>query len=194
MSSKETILVVEDDRALRHGLAMNLELQGYHVITASDGETGMQQAFDARPQLIVLDIMLPGWSGLEILKELRKRDENVPVLNTAVNDARSVSQSLTAMGYSVVAAENIGRRAMSRALVEDVVQGQAFSLQEVDFETINTPGKMIRTFIGFEDDTIAFYEILKTLIDDPVIAGQMEQIIDEEKKHMTRFRELLSES
>ena len=80
MSSKETILVVEDDRALRHGLAMNLELHGYHVITASDGETGMQQAFDARPHLIVLDIMLPGWSGLEILEELRKRDENVPVL------------------------------------------------------------------------------------------------------------------
>lgn len=79
----------------------------------------------------------------------------------------------------------------SRALVEDVIQGQAFSLQEVDFESINTPDKMIRTFIGFEDDTIAFYEILKTLIDDPVIAGQMEQIIDEEKKHMTRFRELL---
>lgn len=83
---------------------------------------------------------------------------------------------------------------MSRALVEDVVKGQAFSLQEVDFETINTPDKMIRTFIGFEDDTIAFYEILKTLIDDPVIARQMEQIIDEEKKHMTRFRELLPES
>ena len=80
MSHKETILVVEDDRALRHGLAMNLELHGYHVITASDGETGMQQAFDARPQLIILDIMLPGWSGLEILEELRKRDEKVPVL------------------------------------------------------------------------------------------------------------------
>lgn len=83
---------------------------------------------------------------------------------------------------------------MSRALVEDVVRGQAFSLQEVDFEAINTPDKMIRTFIGFEDDTIAFYKILKTLIDDPLIAGQMEQIIDEEKKHMTRFRELLPES
>ena len=82
----------------------------------------------------------------------------------------------------------------SRALVEDVVQGQTFSLHEVDFEAINTPEKMIRTFIGFEDDTIAFYEVLKGFIDDPTIAGQMEQIIEEEKKHMTHFRELLSES
>ncbi len=82
---------------------------------------------------------------------------------------------------------------LSRALVEDVVQGQAFSLHEVDFETINTSERMIRTFIGFEDDTIAFYEVLKGFIDDPTIAGQMEQIIEEEKKHMIRFRELLSE-
>jgi rubrerythrin len=81
----------------------------------------------------------------------------------------------------------------SRALVEDVVQGQTFSLHEVDFEAINTPEKMIRTFIGFEDDTIAFYEVLKGFIDDPIIAGQMERIIEEEKKHMTHFRELLSD-
>lgn len=83
---------------------------------------------------------------------------------------------------------------MSRALVEDVVQGQTFSLQEVDFKIINTPDRMIRTFIGFEEDTIAFYEILKTLIDEPTIASQMEQIIDEERKHITHFRKLLSEA
>ena len=81
---------------------------------------------------------------------------------------------------------------MSRALVEDVVQGQAFSLQEVDFKTINTLEKMVDTFIGFEEDTIGFYEILKTFIDDPAIAGQLEQIIDEEKKHMAAFQEMLT--
>jgi rubrerythrin len=80
---------------------------------------------------------------------------------------------------------------MSRALAEDVVKGQAFSLQEVDFKAIDTPKKMIRTFIGFEDDTIAFYEILKTLISDPATASQLEQIIAEEKKHMATFRDLL---
>jgi rubrerythrin len=80
---------------------------------------------------------------------------------------------------------------LSRALVEDVVRQQAFSLQEVDFAAILTPAEMIRTFIGFEEDTIAFYEILRTLIDDPAIAGQLEQIIDEERKHISQFQELL---
>ena len=81
---------------------------------------------------------------------------------------------------------------LSRALVDDVVQGQAFSLQEVDFETIDSPDKMLRTFIGFEDDTIAFYELLKTFIDDTAIAAQLEQIILEEMKHMAKFREMLA--
>jgi len=76
----KTILVIEDDRALREGLVLNFELHGYLVDAAADGEEGMRKAFDLRPDLIVLDIMLPGWSGLDILAELRDRNENVPVL------------------------------------------------------------------------------------------------------------------
>ncbi len=59
---KPVLLVVEDDRSLREGLAMNLRMEGYEVLTAADGEEGMRLAFDARPDLIVLDIMMPGWS------------------------------------------------------------------------------------------------------------------------------------
>ena len=77
---KDTILVIEDDRALREGLALNFELHGYQVDTAADGEEGMRKAFDLGPDLIVLDIMLPGWSGLDILAELRDRRQDVPVL------------------------------------------------------------------------------------------------------------------
>lgn len=75
-----TILVIEDDRSLREGLSMNFSLQGYRVVTAGDGEEGLARAFDARPDLIVLDLMLPGLSGLDILAELRERHQTVPVL------------------------------------------------------------------------------------------------------------------
>ena len=77
---EDTILVIEDDRALREGLALNFELHGYQVETAADGDEGMRKAFDIRPDLIVLDIMLPGWSGLDILAELRGRQQDVAVL------------------------------------------------------------------------------------------------------------------
>jgi len=77
---RASILVIEDDRALREGLVLNFELHGYRVAAAADGEEGMRKAFDLRPDLIVLDVMLPGWSGLDILTELRDHNENVPVL------------------------------------------------------------------------------------------------------------------
>jgi DNA-binding response OmpR family regulator len=77
---QSTILVIEDDRALREGLALNFELHGYEVNTAADGEEGMRKAFDLQPDLIVLDIMLPVWSGLDILAELRHHQHDVPVL------------------------------------------------------------------------------------------------------------------
>jgi two-component system alkaline phosphatase synthesis response regulator PhoP len=77
---RDVILVVEDDKALREGLSMNLRMEGYEVLMAAEGEEGMRMAFHARPSLIVLDIMMPCWSGLDILRELRKRGERVPVL------------------------------------------------------------------------------------------------------------------
>jgi DNA-binding response OmpR family regulator len=76
----ETILIIEDDKSIREGLAMNFQLQGYNVLTAKDGEDGMKKAFNANPDLIILDIMLPVYSGLDILTELREKNELVPVL------------------------------------------------------------------------------------------------------------------
>ena len=82
----ESILVVEDDRSLREGLAMNFRLRGYRVLTAADGEEGLRAAFDDRPDLVVLDLMLPGVDGLEILSEMRRRELGVPVLILSARD------------------------------------------------------------------------------------------------------------
>ena len=82
----ETILVIEDDRSLREGLAMNFRLRGYRVVTAADGDEGLRSAFDERPDLVVLDLMLPGVDGLEILSELRGREVAVPVLILSARD------------------------------------------------------------------------------------------------------------
>jgi len=74
------ILLVEDDRALRTALGDALTGEGHRITTAADGDEAMSvlrgQAFD----LLVLDVMLPGPSGLEILRRLRIRDRDTPVL------------------------------------------------------------------------------------------------------------------
>lgn len=89
VEARKRILVVEDERTLREGLAMNLRMSGYEVITAVDGEEGMRLCFDARPDLVVLDLMMPGCSGLEILEAMRKHGEHAPVLILSARDAMS---------------------------------------------------------------------------------------------------------
>ena len=75
---RETVLVVEDDRSLREALAMNFELRGYRVLAAADGEAGVRLAFDERPDLIVLDLMLPGLDGFEILRPAAREGDRRP--------------------------------------------------------------------------------------------------------------------
>jgi DNA-binding response OmpR family regulator len=74
------ILVVEDEPALLRGLQDNLKAEAYEVITASDGETGLKLARETKPDLIVLDLMLPKVSGYEICQKLRSEGVTTPIL------------------------------------------------------------------------------------------------------------------
>ena len=75
----EKILVVEDEIALSETLVYNLERQGYDVSAAMDGHEALEKARSIKPDLIVLDIMLPGLDGLEITRILRK-ESGIPIL------------------------------------------------------------------------------------------------------------------
>jgi two-component system alkaline phosphatase synthesis response regulator PhoP len=74
------ILVVEDDLSILTGLSMNLRFEGYEVLQAQDGRTGLARALDDAPDLVVLDLMLPELNGYEVLKELRQRGRDTPVV------------------------------------------------------------------------------------------------------------------
>ena len=76
----ERILVIEDDPSILRGLQLNLGMEGYAVRSASDGETGLQLARSERFDLLVVDLMLPRLSGLEVIRELRRDDPDLPVL------------------------------------------------------------------------------------------------------------------
>jgi DNA-binding response OmpR family regulator len=74
-----TVLIVEDEENLRFTLAHNLKREGYRVITAARGDDGLRLAREKRPDLIVLDLMLPGLDGMQVCRLLR-RDSDVPIL------------------------------------------------------------------------------------------------------------------
>lgn len=74
------ILVIEDDAGIRAGVLDALGFEGYETLEASDGETGMELALESCCDLILLDIVLPGPSGLDILGEVRKVRPTLPVI------------------------------------------------------------------------------------------------------------------
>jgi DNA-binding response OmpR family regulator len=77
--AKPRILVVEDEQSLRETLTYNLKREGYDVLAAEDGLAGLGLARSMQPDLVVLDIMLPGMDGLEVCRILRQ-EMNVPIL------------------------------------------------------------------------------------------------------------------
>ncbi len=76
----ETILIIEDDPAMLRGLKDNFDHKGYRTITAKDGEQGLNTALNAKPDLIILDIMLPKINGYEICRLIRKEDLDMPII------------------------------------------------------------------------------------------------------------------
>ena len=79
-SQKKRILIIEDDRHIAEGLELNLAIQGYEVVVAADGVAGLNKWREVGPDLVILDIMLPGIDGLSILQSIRLEDERLPIL------------------------------------------------------------------------------------------------------------------
>src|SRR5262252_366579 len=80
------IVVIEDDPAILRGLADNLRLESYDVATASDGASGYRLIRTEKPDLVILDLMLPGLNGYEVCRQMRRDGVGIPVLMLTAND------------------------------------------------------------------------------------------------------------
>ena len=76
----ESVLIIEDDATLLRGLKDNFELRGYHVRSAGDGESGLEAALSGKPDLVLLDIMLPKLNGFEICRQIREAELDMPII------------------------------------------------------------------------------------------------------------------
>jgi two-component system response regulator CpxR len=86
MSEKGTLLIVDDDESLGQMLADFLSAEGWSVITASDGQSGLSMAIDSAPDAVVLDVMLPRMSGFDVLRALRLKSMVPVIMLTARGD------------------------------------------------------------------------------------------------------------
>ena len=79
MTEEKTVLIVEDEKNIVDILRFNLERKGYRVLEAYDGEEGLRKARTEKPDLILLDIMLPKMIGFDVCEALRKDGDNVQI-------------------------------------------------------------------------------------------------------------------
>jgi DNA-binding response OmpR family regulator len=77
---KTRILIVEDEPAMVAGLRDNFEFEGYEVISADDGVSGLERALADDPDLVVLDVMMPRMSGLDVCKQLKAKRPSIPII------------------------------------------------------------------------------------------------------------------
>ena len=96
-TGKKTILIVDDEKDLRDALATALADEGFNVLTAADGDEGLKMAFEHKPDLILLDLVMPKLDGYAVLDRLRLdewgKDANVFLL-TVLEDIDSVSKAI----------------------------------------------------------------------------------------------------
>jgi DNA-binding response OmpR family regulator len=144
----ETILIVEDDPTMLRGLKDNFEREGYRVVTACHGEVGLSSALSLRPDLIVLDIMLPGVNGYEICRQVRKAGMEMPiVMLTAKSQEADVVLGLN-LGADDYVTKPFGikeLRARVAALLRRRRQAREQSYRFAHFELNTTSRKLLRS-------------------------------------------------
>ena len=86
MAEQKTILVVDDDLELSDGLRAMLERQGYRVIQARDGHQAKQQVYAQRPDLVILDMMMPRMGGYPVLEHFRGKTDAPPIIMITANE------------------------------------------------------------------------------------------------------------
>lgn len=86
MADKKLILVVDDDQELSDGLRMMLERQGYQVMQARDGQQGKNLIYQQRPDLVILDMMMPRMGGYPVLEHFRGKTDAPPIIMITANE------------------------------------------------------------------------------------------------------------
>lgn len=161
------ILVIEDDRSIVEGLQLALAADGHEVVAAYDGHEGARLLSDCSPDLVLLDVMLPGTNGLDLLRRLRRNRPDLPVLIvSALGSERDKVQGLE-LGADDYVAKPFGsaelrarvRAALRRAAPASRKQRiESFGDVQVDFDRLEVrrAGRLV-PLTAREFDVLAFF-------------------------------------
>jgi len=179
------VLIVEDEEGLLDGLAHNFRFEGYEVLTARTGTEGLKMALKQKPDVVLLDIMLPEKDGFAVLKELRTRHRDIPVLvMTARNFEADVLKGFD-LGADDYVTKPFGIKelmARVRRLVERGPSGApspkptvySFGDVEVRFEAREVAKSGTQVALSFKE-----FELLRYLIEHRGRTVSREELLEE---------------
>ncbi|MEI8256574.1 MAG: response regulator transcription factor [Deltaproteobacteria bacterium] len=176
----DSILIVEDDPSILRGLEMNLRVDGYQVLTATDGAAAVRAFHAAAPDLIILDLGLPSLDGLDVIREIRKHDPDVAVL---VLSARQ-SETDKVMGLSLGADDYVTKPfglpellARIRGLLRRRRRGAPAEVIRFGRVEIDTSARVLRVDGKDIEVTALEFDVLRFLAEQPRRVVSREQIM-----------------
>ncbi len=178
------ILVVDDERSILELVTAYLTREGYEVRTAEDGPTGLRAARTFKPDLIVLDIMLPGMDGIELLQELRRASDVYTIMLTAKSEEVD-----KIVGLSVGADDYVTKPFSPRELVARIKAAlRRIQTDQIDRESALLAFRYLRMDLGSHevwmdgepvDLTSTEFDILRVLAQQPRRVLSREQILEQ---------------
>ena len=179
INGKKTILIVDDEKPIVDILVYNLQKEGYNTLEANDGETGVELALEKKPDLILLDIMLPRMDGLAVCKKIR-HTLNVPILMLSAKDEeidKILGLELGADDYVTkpFSVRELMARVKANLRKTEMSKGSADTSEDDSEDSKITVGELTLDLNKFEvkvrgkyiDLTLREFEVLKYLAKDP---------------------------
>ena len=181
MSDPKTVLIVEDEKNIVDILRFNLQRAGYQTLEAYDGEDGLAQAVSANPDLILLDLMLPGTDGLTLCREIR-RFSDVPVVMVTAK----IEEIDRLLGLEIGADDYICKPYSPREVVARVKTILRRCKPQRDLQALDAQSPLIVDEGRFQaswrdkllDLTPAEFRLLKTLSQEPGKVFSREQLLN----------------
>ncbi len=181
------VLIIEDDRTIVEALADTFQFHDFEVVTAVNGKDGYRLFAGQRPDLIILDIMLPGLDGYDICKKIRKEDQRVPIIMLTAKS----QESDKLLGFELGADDYVTKPFSVKELVarvKAVLKRSSRENQDAEHAK-REPVKVGKAMINFRNFTITREgieytlspkecEILKLLVENPDEVIDRNRIID----------------
>jgi two-component system alkaline phosphatase synthesis response regulator PhoP len=178
---KAKILVIDDEPNIINLVTSYLEKEGYQVYNASDGLAGLKAARAYKPDLIVLDIMLPGMDGIEVLSHLRRESEVYVIMLTAKTE-----ETDKIVGLSVGADDYVTKPFSPRELVARVkaalrrLSSASTSDDMLAFKLVRIDGGSRQVWVGDREIelTTTEFDLLKALAEQPGMVFSRERLLE----------------